>query len=75
MKGLVPVVLILVSNQQVRCDDSSELSSLVENRFEEDTEYCKKSAEDVHANSVDPTRELNHFLLCLSKKAKIEVRE
>ena len=56
-----------------RCDADSTLTSLVEDRFNKDTEYCKKSAQDTHGNSVDPTRELNHFLLCLSKKTETEV--
>ncbi|TRY63745.1 hypothetical protein TCAL_04292 [Tigriopus californicus] len=53
-------------------EDTGE--ALIEQEFTENTNYCKDSVEEVHANSA-PTTRLNHFLLCLSQKTEKELAQ
>lgn len=55
------------------CRGQNSAEQVIEKEFTENTNYCKDSVENVHANSA-PTTRLNHFLLCLAQKTETEVR-
>eukprot|EP00095_Tigriopus_kingsejongensis_P006601 maker-scaffold634_size121673-snap-gene-0.20 protein:Tk06601 transcript:maker-scaffold634_size121673-snap-gene-0.20-mRNA-1 annotation:"tpr repeat protein" len=49
-------------------------SESIEQEFTQNTDYCKQSAEQVHANA-EPSAKLNHFLLCISQKTEQELSQ
>lgn len=56
------------------CRGQNSAEQVIEKEFTENTNYCKDSVENVHANSA-PTTRLNHFLLCLAQKTETELSE